>query len=292
MDFYQINDLERLSGIKAHTIRIWEKRYGLITPYRTETNIRYYDDVQLKKLLNVATLASSGLKISKIAALSSEELKSIIKERKGDGEEAERYDFFINDLISSMLDFNEQAFNLLFADILSQFGVQKAFINVVYPFLSKTGVLWSIDETMPVQEHFATTIIKKKLFSLIEQLPPAKTNKQKFLLFLPSDEWHELGLLFAEYIIRESGNTAISLGQNVPFVDIEYVVKKVQPDFLLSFLICDSNKDEIEKIQGLISGKFKKTTFLLCGNPSKLLSYTETSQIKVLKHPNDILKFI
>ncbi|MFA6149950.1 MAG: MerR family transcriptional regulator [Chitinophagaceae bacterium] len=292
MDFYQINDLERLSGIKAHTIRIWEKRYGIITPYRTETNIRYYDDLQLKKLLNVATLASSGLKISKIAALSSEELKSTIKERKVDGEDAERYDFFINDLISSMLDFNEQAFNLLFADILVQFGVQKAFINIVYPFLSKTGVLWSIDETMPVQEHFATTIIKKKLFSLIEQLPAAKANKHKFLLFLPSDEWHELGLLFAEYIIRESGNATISLGQNVPFVDIDYVVKKVQPDFLLTFLISDVNKEEIGKIANLLSQKFKKTTFLLCGNPSKLISYADTNQIKVLQHPNDILKFI
>ncbi len=292
MDFYQINNLERLSGIKAHTIRIWEKRYGIITPYRTETNIRYYDDVQLKKLLNVATLASSGLKISKIAALSSDELKSIIKERKVEGEDTERYEFFINDLISSMLDFNEQAFNLLFADILVQFGVQKAFINIVYPFLSKTGVLWSIDETMPVQEHFATTIIKKKLFSLIEQLPPAKANKHKFLLFLPSNEWHELGLLFAEYIIRECGNTTISLGQNVPFVDIEYVVKKVQPDFLLTFLISDANKEEMGKIASLISQKFKKTIFLLCGNPSKLISYAETTQIKVLQHPNDILKFI
>lgn len=289
VDFYQINDLERLSGVKAHTIRIWEKRYGLITPHRTETNIRYYDDDQLKKLLNVATLSSVGFRISKIAAMSENELKSQLSESQQNEKSDLKFDFYINDFIAAMLDFNEDAFNNLFNKIIDEYGVEKALVFIVYPFLHKIGILWRIDQSMPVQEHFASMLIKRKLYSLISQLPKP-TKSKKFLLFLPANEWHEVGLLFAEYIIRNNGFATINLGQNVPFIDIEYTINKTEPNYLLAFLINNSNEEYILKLQQLLSSKFKKIDCLIAGNSLKFKPFEGLKNLKLLYSPNDILK--
>lgn len=289
VDFYQINDLERLSGVKAHTIRIWEKRYGLITPHRTETNIRYYDDEQLKKLLNVATLSSVGFRISKIAAMSENELKSQLSVSQQNEKSDLKFDFYINDFIAAMLDFNEEAFNNLFNKIIDEYGVEKALVFIVYPFLHKIGILWRIDQSMPVQEHFASMLIKRKLYSLISQLPKP-TKAKKFLLFLPANEWHEVGLLFAEYIIRNNGFATINLGQNVPFIDIEYTINKTEPNYLLAFLINNSNEEYILKLQQLLSSKFKKVDCLIAGNSLKFKPFEGLKNLKLLYSPNDILK--
>lgn len=289
VDFYQINDLERLSGVKAHTIRIWEKRYGLITPHRTETNIRYYDDEQLKKLLNVATLSSVGFRISKIAAMSENELKSQLSVSQQNEKSDLKFDFYINDFIAAMLDFNEEAFNNLFNKIIDEYGVEKALVFIVYPFLHKIGILWRIDQSMPVQEHFASMLIKRKLYSLISQLPKP-TKAKKFLLFLPANEWHEVGLLFAEYIIRNNGFATINLGQNVPFIDIEYTINKTEPNYLLAFLINNSNEEYILKLQQLLSSKFKKIDCLIAGNSLKFKPFEGLKNLKLLYAPNDILK--
>lgn len=292
MDFYQINDLERLSGVKAHTIRIWEKRFGLITPHRTETNIRYYDDTQLKKILNVATLSAVGFKISKIAAMSEQELRIQIKESQQHELSDSRFDFYVNDFIGAMLDFNEQYFNELFAEVVEKFGVQSAMINILYPFLFKTGVLWRVDEAIPVQEHFASMLIRRNLFLLIGNLPTPKNKSKKFLLFLPSNEWHEIGLLFAEYIIRYHGLETINLGQHVPYVDLEHVIVKAKPDFLLTFLISDTHEEYINHLHKLLSTKYKKTQCLISGNPAKLDIYSESKNLKILRFPKDILKVL
>lgn len=290
MDFYQINDLERLSGVKAHTIRIWEKRYGLITPHRTDTNIRFYDDVQLKKILNVATLSNAGFKISKIAVMSEQELKVQIKASQEQEVSELRFDFYINDFIGAMLDFDEIKFIELFDEVVGKFGVQTSMINILYPFLYKTGILWRVDEAMPVQEHFASMLIKRNLFLLIGHLPPASKKNKKFLLFLPSNEWHEIGLLFAEYIIRAHGFETVNLGQHVPFNDLEHVLNKVKPEYLLTFLISDSHENYIHHIQQLLAGKFKKVQCLISGYSAKLDHFQETDNLKILRFPNDILK--
>jgi DNA-binding transcriptional MerR regulator len=290
MNFYQINDLERLSGVKAHTIRIWEKRYGLITPHRTDTNIRYYDDAQLKKILNVAALSMVGFRISKIAAMEEAELKAQVKKSQSLELSDKKFEFYINDLIVSMLDFDEPMFHQLLDATVKQFGVQEAMIKIIYPFLHKTGVLWRVDETMPVQEHFATNLLKRKLFTLISLLPKAKYPDKKIVLFLPSNEWHEIGLLFAEYLLRLQGYVTVNLGQNVPFVDIEIVIQKVQPLYLLSFLISDSHEEEITQLQTLILKKYKNIQCLLAGPQSKVLPFTSKKNIKILNSPADILK--
>lgn len=290
MNFYQINDLERLSGVKAHTIRIWEKRYGLITPHRTDTNIRYYDDVQLKKILNVASLSMVGFRISKIAAMDDAVLKAQVKKSQSLEVGEKKYEFYINDLIVSMLDFDEQLFNDLLEHISKQFGVQDSMIKIVYPFLHKTGVLWRVDETMPVQEHFATNLIKRKLFTLISLLSKPKHLDKKIILFLPSNEWHEIGLLFAEYLLRLQGYQTVNLGQNVPILDIEIVVQKVNPQYLLTFLTSDSHQEEILQLQMLLLNNYTNCQCLLAGPFSNIDCYKAKKNIKILNDPSDILK--
>lgn len=263
----------------------------MIVPYRTDTNIRYYDDIQLKKLLNVATLSAAGFKISKIAGMSDLEIAERIKAEKEKEFVTLKYDFYINDFISAMLDFDEPAFDMIFQTVIEKFGVETAVIEILYPFLNKTGMLWSVNEATPLQEHFASTLIKKKLFSLINNLPHPINPKKKFLLFLPSNEWHELGLLFAEYLIRNQGHLVVNLGQNVPFTDLEHVIKRINPNYLLTFLVADAYEDQMKQIQKLLSSKFKKTLCLVSGSPNRLKFYIGSSHVEPLSTPNSILKF-
>jgi DNA-binding transcriptional MerR regulator len=292
MEYYQINDLERLSGIKAHTIRIWEKRYSLILPQRTDTNIRFYDNAQLKKLLNVASLVSNGYKISKIAALDEMALKMLINDTFFQTDSNAQFDFYINDFIAAMLDFDEVKFNEIYNELIAKFDFENVMIDILYPFLTKTGLLWSIDESSPIQEHFASTIIKRKLFERINSLPIPTSPPKTFLLFLPADEWHEIGLLFAEYIIRKEGCMTFNLGQNVPFADLELVIKKIKPTYLLTFLISDANEMEIDKISTLLASSFKKIQCLISANPLRLSKCLNHKQLRILNKPSDLYKYL
>jgi methanogenic corrinoid protein MtbC1 len=244
MESYQINDLERLTGIKAHTIRIWEKRYGLITPSRSDTNRRYYDDEQVRRLLNVTTLLSYGHKISKIAALSNEEVCSLIEKETPDPVNAHVYTGYVNDLVTCMLAFDEPGFEKIFSAAVLRLGMYETMLRVVYPFLLKTGVLWSVNKAAPVQEHFASSIIRRKLMAVVDSLLPANRKNRRFLLFLPPDEWHDIGLLFANYVLRAGGLDTIYLGQNVPAENLPKVVEAVKPDAMLTLFISGRHMEE------------------------------------------------
>lgn len=290
MDFYQISDLERLSGIKAHTIRIWEKRFEIIHPNRTDTNIRLYNDAQLKKLLNIATLINAGLKISKIAALSEAALKEEVRNCHVESEEETKFVYYTNGLIEAMLDFDEAAFNQILQLVINKNGFYDAVKDFIFPFLNKTGLLWSIGKTIPAQEHFASMIIKRLILKQIQNLP-LPSNKSNILLFLPANEWHELGLLFAEFIIRNAGFRTINLGQNVPFQDIAYVIEKTNPIKLLTFLTSNDNEQYFASLNQLLKQKFKETTCFLAGNQSRIERLQHYSNIKVLYQPGELLKY-
>ena len=267
MESYQIHQLEQMTGIKAHTIRIWEKRYGIIQPDRTDTNRRSYSEGQVRKLLNVNTLLAGGKKISKIASLSEDELNSLVEEQSDSHVADSICGGYINDLVKSMLDFNEPAFEKIFAAATTRFGMYDTMVNVVYPFLNKVGVLWNISRTSPIQEHFASCIIKRKLMSATDGLmPPSKKNK-KFLLFLPPDEWHEVGLLFANYIIRSKGYETIYLGQNVPIENVEKVIPAVHPKYVLLFYLNMKPVGEVEQQIMKLSKVDEKITMFVAGNP-------------------------
>jgi len=218
MAVYSIRDLEKLSGIKAHTIRIWEKRYKLIDPHRTNTNIRYYTDSDLKKILNVAVLNRQGIKISNIARLNDLELKEeIIRVTRT----TQLNDTIVDSLIISMIDLDEYNLEAIIDKSIAKSGFKSTVIDVLYPFLEKVGILWQSGDVIPAQEHFVSNLIRQKIISHTGQLPNTFNPKsKKFLLLLPEGEWHEIALLFAQYLLKESKHEVIYLGQSVPYSDV------------------------------------------------------------------------
>lgn len=231
MAVYSIRDLENLSGIKAHTIRIWEKRYNLIEPHRTTTNIRYYTDHELKKILNVAVLNKHGIKISNIAKLSDVELKDEIM-RVSDANPDLKH--AVDSLIVAMIDMDEIKFSSILSKSVSKKGFKDSMLEIVYPFLNRIGVMWQAGEVNPVQEHFVSYLIRQKMIAAIDDMSNVfRTDAQSFLLFLPEGEWHEIGLLFASYLIKETGHRVIYLGQSVPYADVLATGATSQVDHLL-----------------------------------------------------------
>jgi MerR family transcriptional regulator, light-induced transcriptional regulator len=292
MEFYQINDLERLSGIKAHTIRIWEKRYNLIEPQRSDTNIRFYSDEQVKRLLNVSTLLENGHKISKIAALKDNELRKLISKVLDEPMDSKVNNAFVNDLINAMLSFDEVAFEKIFSAVVTRLSIYNAMLEVFYPFLVKTGVLWSTEETSPAQEHFASHFIRKKLMAAIDGLPFPQQKDKKFLLFLPENEWHDVGLLFSDYIIRSHGYSTIYLGQNVPIKNIPLVIQKQKITHLLTFFIAGKDIDErVESVLQIIK-RNKSAQLLVSGRVQQLDKYAKEKLVTILKSAEDLEKII
>ena len=244
METYSINDAERLTGIKAHTLRIWEKRYKTLIPHRTPTHIRYYDDDQLRRLLNIATLQQLGHKISRIMNYTDEEVNQHILASLESHSPINPYIVFINTLVTSMMNFDESTFERVFSTIVIRYGVFDSMLNVIYPFLRLTGVLWSTANIVPSQEHFASNIVKRKLMAAIDGLVIPRVSKGRVVLFLPSDEWHEMGLLFADYILRREGYETIYLGQNVPIANLENTMARTGITHLLTFVLTAGNLGE------------------------------------------------
>ena len=292
MRLYQITELEQLTGIKAHTIRIWEKRYNLIEPDRTSTNYRRYSDDQVKKLLNVCTLLANGYKISKIAGLSEKDFHLKILESKTSEKEDVICSTFINDLLSAMIEFDEQKFENAYSAVINRFGLYEAMLNVFYPLLNKIGLLWSISDVSPAQEHFASCLIKRKIMSAIDGLPFAKGRKRKFLLLLVPGEMHDISLLFANYIIRSKGHETIYLGQDVPYENISLVLKQTNPNYILTFFTIPQNpKDVYSDIKkNLQLGE--NTKLLVCGQSDITNHLKNKLDANVVIQPSDLLSYL
>jgi DNA-binding transcriptional MerR regulator len=230
MGQYSIKDLEILSGIKAHTLRIWEQRYHLVVPHRTDTNIRIYSDSQLKLILNISALNNSGYKISKIAELSQEQ----IAERVLNLNVPElKNSVLINQLIDGMVCYDKPKILAVLQRSEDYLALTDFFLAIVFPFLGRVGNLWTSESINPAQEHFASNIIKRFLMNKIEHLPEPDKNSSIYLLFLPEGDWHELSLLVSEYVLKKSGKKVMYLGASIPDRDIEKIVKTTNIDFML-----------------------------------------------------------
>lgn len=263
MGKFSIKDLEHLSGIKAHTIRIWEQRYQLISPQRTDTNIRYYSDSDLKLILNIALLKENGFKISKIADMSEGEIqREVIKLT----ERNLKYPEQIHALTIAMVDIDEERFDKIISTNILKLGFEKTMINVIYPFLSKIGILWQTGAINPAQEHFISNLVRQKLIVAIDgqYVVPADKSK-KYILYLPEGELHELTLLFADYLIKSRQNKTIYLGQSLPLVDLEAIYDIHKPDYLLSIITTTPGPAHIQNYVNDISTKFPDSEILLTG---------------------------
>jgi DNA-binding transcriptional MerR regulator len=232
MGKYSIKDIERISGIKAHTLRIWEKRYGIIEPKRTETNIRYYTNEELRKILNIAILNNYGMKISKIVGLTAEELHQKVIEIST--EEVEE-NLQIESLVVAMVEVDESRFEKILANCTLRLGFEQTVLGIIHPFFKKVGVLWQAGAINPAQEHFISNLIRQKLIVAIDsQGMMVKEGAKRFLLFLPEGELHELGLLFYSYLIQKAGHKVVYLGQSVPLSDVKKVNDQNPADFIIT----------------------------------------------------------
>src|SRR5574343_960172 len=196
MNAFTIKDLENLSGIEAHTIRIWEQRYSFLNPQRTETNIRYYSGDELKTVLNIALLNKYGFKISHIDRMSAEEMREKTLSLNQAQAQQER---IVNELISCMIDMKLDEFEVLVDGYIKTKGIEKAIPQIIFPFLERIGILWLTNHINPAQEHLVTNIIRQKLIVGIESVVSHIHSDKAILLFLPEGEHHELGLLFMYY---------------------------------------------------------------------------------------------
>lgn len=263
MSTYSIKDLEQLSGIKAHTLRIWEQRYQFILPKRTETNIRYYDNDDLKLVLNIALLKDNGYKISKIAQM---DPKTMGEEVIRLTERNLRYPDQINALILAMVDLDEDRFEKIMASNILKLGFESTMINVVYPFLSKTGVLWQTGAINPAQEHFISNLIRQKLIVAIDgQFVAARKNSSKYLLYLPTGELHELTLLFVCYLIKARHQKALYFGQNLPFEDLKAIYDIHSPHYILTIITTSPPASRLQQYVNQLCDSFPRAEILLSG---------------------------
>ena len=241
---FSIKDLENLSGIKAHTIRIWEKRYNILEPKRTDTNIRYYDVHCLQKLLNITLLHDFGYKISKISTYSEEQIPLLVNEiitKKTIKHHA------ISSFKMAMMNFDQTMFIKIYDQILGEKSFREIFNEILIPLLNEIGLLWQTDTISAAHEHFLTYLIKQKIILNTEKVqlqPPTKSDKV-FILYLPSNEIHELGLMFLNYEILSKGYKTIYLGESVPIESLKDVKVYFDKIVFLSYLTIEPNKDEI-----------------------------------------------
>jgi MerR family transcriptional regulator, light-induced transcriptional regulator len=241
---YSIKELEHLSGIKAHTIRIWEQRYAILKPQRTETNIRYYDDADLKTILNISLLNENGYKISRIAGLSEAQLAEEVMKVAGSTASDPQQ---MNALLVAMIEMDEERFDKVLTTVILQKGLERTMLEILVPFLVKTGLLWQVGSITPAQEHFVSSIIRQKLYVAIDgQLPANKNTAARFLLYLPEGELHEIGLLFSNYLLRVRGHHVMYLGQNMPFADLQTCVRNYQPHYICTAFTYMPERDQVQ----------------------------------------------
>ncbi|MCX6231977.1 MAG: MerR family transcriptional regulator [Bacteroidetes bacterium] len=286
---YSIKDLEKLTGIKAHTIRIWEKRYEIVNPHRTSTNIRFYTDMDLKKLMNVASLVKNGVKISSLSNLTFEDLNDKLIELYRKPNESNTQ---IDQLIVAMTDLDDKKFHSILSNATLDRGFEKTIIEVIFPFMERLGLLWQMGNINTAHERFVMNILRQKLLVAIDSLYFQPNNNSKlFVMYLPKDEYHEIELLFFRYIIRKSGHKIIYLGQSIPFLDLKEIISIKNPDYLFSCINIPQSEAELKLYLTKLSNLFPNQEFFLAGKqinnyqdvlPGKMHKITSLAEFKAI----------
>lgn len=277
---YTISDLEQLTGVHSHTIRVWEQRYKALKPMRSQGNTRLYDDGQLKRLLNIVSLNQSGLKISKICSLSDQAVEDLLDKQYNYKSTDELAEFYLSRLIKYGLDFNDAAFANLMDDCTEVLGIADTYRRIIYPLLVRLGLMWRKDEICPAHEHFMSNLIRQKLFSAIDNEKKDYAHAKTWVLFLPEDEDHDIGLIFANYMLRLNNQKVIYLGSKVPISSVEAVFSTIHVDHVLLFMIRARMEDASQKYINQLSNVCKSAKIHLAGN------YTVIDKLKNIDHIN------
>lgn len=289
MNAFTIKDIETLSGIQAHTIRIWEQRYGFLKPQRTQTNIRHYNNEELKTILNVALLNRFGFRISRISKMSAEQMAQKILELT---QVQAKHQHLINQILQHMIDMQLDEFDNVLTQMFANLGVEEAVIEVLFPFLERIGMLWIAGRINPAQEHFVSNLIRQKLLAATDNLPIPMSTSTKVLLFLPEGELHEIGILFIQYLIKKNGLQNWYLGANVPASDIAFVANNKQPSYVYTHLTAVTQNFSLDKFISQLHEAVPGIPIVISGPVVAGFSNTLPADVNILPSAKDILTFI
>ncbi|MCB0636918.1 MAG: MerR family transcriptional regulator [Lewinella sp.] len=290
MAVYSIKDLEKLSGIKAHTIRIWEQRYGILHPQRTKTNIRYYRDDDLKFLLNVALLNKNGIKISKIAQMEQEEVAEKVA---AIAEINFEYGTQLDALTISMIEMDEGKFNRIINTNIEQIGFERTMLEIIYPFLDKLSVLWLTGSINPVQENFISYLIRQKIICAIDRAEMApREQTETFMIYLPEGERQELSLLFMHYLLKSRGKYVLYLGQDISLTDLRDATTIHQADYIFTMITETFAQEPVQQYVDRLAENFPDTTVLLSGYQVVAQQVVAPENVRILKSLDQTLSFI
>jgi DNA-binding transcriptional MerR regulator len=281
LNTFTIKDIENFTGIKAHTIRIWEQRYPLFQARRKDTNHRTYDGDDLKTLLRIAYLYHHGIKISRIAALSAAEQNTLSLEIAVAGKSTL---LPVNELITATLDYDQQRFENIFHNQVLHLGFERCITQVVYPFLERIGVLWLTGHVIPAQEHFSSNIIRAKIMTAIDgQSIHTATTTDHFLLFLPEGEFHEIPLLYAQYLLKKQGKLVTSFGPNVPLDDLFPFMARKKVTHIYTHLLTNISQNDMNGLIGQLSQQYPDVQILVAGPQTKLLTRPLLPNVQVVE---------
>jgi DNA-binding transcriptional MerR regulator len=282
---YTINQVELLSGIKSHTLRIWEKRYEIIVPRRTETNIRYFSEQDLKKILNISYLNKRGLKISKIAALNDVSIEKLVVDFY---QKSEKNGVEVLEVLSAaIINYDLTKFKTVIDKYLIENSFEELIKDVIYPLFDRIGVMWQTNQVCPAQEHLFSNYIKQKLYAKIDEAIDINEGTKKAVIYLREGEYHELGMLVCYFVLVEKGYQVFYLGQSVPFNDMLSTIYNVKPDIVVSAFVTYLEEDEFKNY---IARIFKATTdvkFYFGGNVDFLKENKRKFEYNIIENAID-----
>jgi len=285
---YSIKDLEYLSGIKAHTIRIWEKRYHLIAPLRTDTNIRTYSDDDVRRILNVALLVKNGYKISSVATFDQVKLQTEVLRINRNINDPEKN---IDQLIYQTVNLDTFGFEQLLDKIISEYGFSKTIQNIIFPLFERIGILWQAGSIFTAHEHFVSNLIRNRLISETAKFVIPESSKT-VLFFLRENEWHELGLIFFNFLAAQAGFRCVYLGQSLPFEDLSNLLINSHFDFVCTSFIQAIEKTELEQYLANLSLVFNRNKILVAGRQISIHNPKLPHNVSVVKNSNDFVRKI
>lgn len=291
MDSFSISQVAQFSGVKPHTLRMWEKRYKVVEPKRSEGNTRYYNNSQLRRLLNIASLRDIGYKVSELCAMSDEELFRLV-DKQEDISISEPEAYFVSQLLSAGMGYDIRQFNKMFSHCVLRYGLKETYTKVVYPLLLRLGLMWTSNQLPPAHEHFISNLIRQKLFTAIDSLPPAQSESETWLLFLPEDEFHEIGLLFAHYLIRYSGQKVVYLGGNVPLQSVGTAIQDTNSANLLLFLVHNYLPENAEAYLDTLCNRFSNRKIYVSGKQELIDQLNSREEVFLLKSAKELELFL
>ncbi|MEC8274148.1 MAG: MerR family transcriptional regulator [Bacteroidota bacterium] len=292
MTKYSIDQFSQITGITKFVLRTWENRYGFLKAQRTDTKIRFYTDELLVRALNSNYLLENGYKISVISKLSHDEISSKVDEIKNGAEDNSIESYYIVKLIESALDFDSNLFNSTYDKGVQELGILEFYKSVLLVTFSKIGIFWLTNRIAPSQEHFLSELVKQKIGAAADSVSYDDTKKDTWLLFLPENEFHEIGLLFAKFLLIKNGFEVVYLGSNVPYGSLLELAEKKHIDNVLFFSVSNTSKSNLDFTINYLNKSFPKSNHFLVANSLDINFLTKDHNITILDNLDDFVKII